>query len=184
MKLSLRAMILCLLFQVFASAQTTPSQDVEKQDEAVRNKLSTLWTVVSLNMIGADVLTSYIPGSQDEVIKFAGGKGNVKNFMLAGAAIYEIPISMIFLSKYLPYNANRWTNVSAAALSTLFILGGGSFHPHYIFIASAETLTLGYIAWTSIGWLNPDGNWNKKNDIGIQVDPNQKQYGLKYSYHF
>jgi hypothetical protein len=103
-------------------------------------------------MIGADVLSSYIPGKQAELVRFAGGEKNVKYYMLAGAVFYEIPISMIFLSRYLPRNVNRWTNVAAAVLSAVFIVGGGSTEPHYVFAASAEILTLSYITWTSLRW--------------------------------
>ena len=59
----------------------------------------------------------FVPGTQDEIEKYAGGKNNIKYYMLAGAVIYEIPIGMIFLSRYLSYDANRWTNIGAAALT-------------------------------------------------------------------
>lgn len=56
----------------------------------------------ALNMIGAVVLSSYIPGTQEEVVEVAGGEKNVKYFMVGGAVIYQIPISMILVSRYLP----------------------------------------------------------------------------------
>jgi len=46
----------------------------DRESEKAQSRLSTLWTVVSLNMIGADVLSSYVPGTQDEIEKYAGGK--------------------------------------------------------------------------------------------------------------
>jgi hypothetical protein len=52
---------------------------------------------------------------------------------------------MIYLSKALPKKANRIANTIAALLTSVFILGGGSLSPHYIFFASIEILCLGYI---------------------------------------
>jgi hypothetical protein len=122
------------------------------RDQEIQARLSTLWTVVALNMIGADVLSSFIPGKQDEVVRFAGGENNVKYYMLAGAVIYQIPISMVFLSRHLPRQVNRWANVAASILAAIAIVGGGSSEPHYIFAASAEILTLSYITWTALRW--------------------------------
>ena len=162
---------------------------ISKEDDNVRTKLSALWTVESLNMIGADVLGSFIPGTQEELEEYAGGKEEVKNYMLAGAVIYEIPISMIFLSRYLPYQVNRWTNVGAAALTALTVLGAGSHQPHYYFMAAAQTLTLSWITWTAIKW--PDANAaagkagnEKKHDLGMNLDAPKGLYGLRYSYRF
>ena len=199
MKRLMHTITLCSLLTFTALAQITENTDstlakinkLESKIEALKlstendykqKKLSTMWTVVSLNMIGADVLASYIPGTQDEVEKFAGGKENVKYFMLSGAIIYEVPISMIFLSRYLPYKVNRWTNVAAAALTALTVIGGGSTEPHYIFMATAETLTLSYIVWTALKW--PDPEITKKHDIGLNINSQKNIYGLNYSYTF
>jgi hypothetical protein len=172
---------------------TSPQIDsflLRAEMDRTRNKLSTLWTVVALNMIGADVLSSYLPGADAEVVDFAGGEDNVQYFMLGGAVIYEIPISMIFLSKYLPYTANRWANVAAATLATATVWGGGSTHPHYLFAAGAETLAMSYIVWTALKWPDPEAEKRaqfgpgKKHDVGLDVDPRTESYGLKYSYRF
>ena len=91
----------------------------EKADEKLRTKLSNVWTMESLSMIGADVFASYIPDTQENLEEFAGGEENVKYYMLSGAIVYTIPISMISMSRYLPYGGARWTNIGAAAVGGL-----------------------------------------------------------------
>jgi hypothetical protein len=180
MKTFLRLAVLGGLLQLSPGVRAA-----ETGNQEIQNKLSTLWTVVALNMIGADVLSSFIPGKQEEVVRFAGGEKNVKYYMLAGAAIYQIPISMIFLSRYLPRPVNRWTNVAAAALAALAIVGGGSLEPHYIFVASAEILTLSYITWTALRW--PDdraGLAAGRSRHGFAWNPNRNQRSLSYSFRF
>lgn len=169
---------------------SVPTLPLVTQDDRVRSKLSTLWTVEALNIIGADVLSSFIPGKQVEIEKFAGGKDNVKYFMLFGTAVYEIPIGMILLSRYLPYKVNRWTNISAAAVTAILVLGGGSLEPHYIAMASVQTLTLSYIAWTAFQWPNPKAMQDVNsgaaggNNIRLQFNPNTGRYGLNYAFAF
>src|SRR4051812_48688430 len=74
-----------------ATAETSPSND----DQYVRTKLSTLWTVESFNIVATDLLSSLDPEWRDRLERYAGGKDKVKWYMLAGTVIYEIPISMI-----------------------------------------------------------------------------------------
>jgi hypothetical protein len=158
-----------------------------KDYEAQKEKLSLLWAFVSLNMVGADVLSSYYPGTDSEIEEFAGGRENIKYFLLGGAVIYEVPFSMILLSRYLPYGANRWVNVGAAAFSTLVIIGGGSFHPHYLLMASVETLTLSWIAYTALKLPDPhagNAGLDRKHDIGFKLDAQRDLYGMNYSYRF
>jgi len=149
------------------------------EDEAIKKKLSTLWLVESLNIIGSDVLTSFIPGHEEELEDFAGGKENIKYFMLGGAVLYSIPISMTFLSRYLPRDINRWTNVGAAAVTATGIVVGRSNEPHYIFLASVQLLTLSYVTWTALRW--PDSS-AKRHDIGFHLGPDESR--LFYTYRF
>lgn len=162
--------------------------DIRAED--VKTKLSTLWTVESLNIIGADVLTSFLPESQEELEKFAGGKEKVKHYMLAGALIYEIPISMIFLSRYLPTTANRWTNVAAAAITGFLLVGGGSGQPHYIALAVVQVATLSYIGYLAFQLEDEKDAGSgtphplEKPGLGIRVDPREGLMGLRYTQGF
>ena len=114
--------------------------------------LSTLWIVVMINMAYADILSLHIPGAFDEVAKTSASTGaTIHQLMLVGAIMMEIPVAMIILSRVLKYGVNRWVNIVAGIFTIAYIWGGAAPYPHYIFIATVETLclllTIGF-AWT------------------------------------
>lgn len=114
--------------------------------------LSTLWIVVMLNMAYADILSLHIPGAFDELAKTSVSTGaTIPQLMLGGAIMLEIPIVMIVLSRVLKHGINRWVNIAAGIVTIAYIWGGMVSYPHYIFIASVETICLLLIigfAWT------------------------------------
>jgi hypothetical protein len=118
--------------------------------------LSTLWIVVMINMLKADILSLYIPGALDELAKFAG-ETPISQLMLGGAIMMEISILMIVLSRLLAYRLNRWANIVASIITIVFVIGGGSSYPHYIFIATVEVICLLLILWNAWRWTNPEG---------------------------
>lgn len=118
--------------------------------------LSTLWIVIMINMLKADILSLYIPGTLDELTKFAG-ETPITQLMLGGAIMMEISIVMIFLSRILKYKANRWANIIVGIMTILFVVGGGSSYPHYIFIATIEVLCLLLIIGIAWKWRNTEG---------------------------
>lgn len=117
--------------------------------------LSTLWIVVMINMLKADILSLYIPGALDELAKFAG-ETPITQLMLSGAIMMEISIAMIFLSRVLKYRVNRWANIITSIITIAFVVGGGSSYPHYIFIATIEVMCLLLIIWNAWKWSNPE----------------------------
>ena len=117
--------------------------------------LSTLWIVVMINMAYADILSLHIPGSFDEVAKTAASAGaSIPQLMLVGAIMTEIPIIMIILSSVLEHGINRWANIVAGIVAIAYIWGGAASYPHYIFIATVETLCLLLIIWNARNWRN------------------------------
>lgn len=132
---------------------TTSGKIAEKID--VRVLLSTLWIVVMINMLKADILSLYIPGVLDELAEFAGGTP-ITQLMLFGAIMMEISIAMIFLSRVLNYRLNRWANIIIGIITIVFIVGGGASYPHYIFIATVEVVCLLLIIWIAWQWPNPE----------------------------
>ena len=132
---------------------TTSGKIAEKID--VRVLLSTLWIVVMINMLKADILSLYIPGVLDELAEFAGGTP-ITQLMLFGAIMMEFSIAMIFLSRVLNYRLNRWANIIIGIITIVFIVGGGSSYPHYIFIATVEVVCLLLIIWIAWQWPNPE----------------------------
>ncbi len=119
----------------------------------IKVKLSLLWTIVMFNMAYADILSLYLPGIHEELASFAGSTP-ISQLMLIGAITIQIPIFMIFLSRILNYKTNRWTNIIAGILSIVYVIGGGSLHPHYIFIATVEVICMLLIIWYAWRWQN------------------------------
>jgi peptidoglycan biosynthesis protein MviN/MurJ (putative lipid II flippase) len=118
--------------------------------------LSTLWIVVMINMLKADILSLYIPGAADEVAKTAG-ETPITQLMLGGAIMMEIAIVMIILSRVLKYRVNRWVNVITSIITIAFVVGGGVSYPHYIFIATVEVVCLLLIIWNAWKWADEQG---------------------------
>jgi predicted anti-sigma-YlaC factor YlaD len=74
-----------------------------------------------------------------------------EGLLLVFAVLLEIPIAMIFVSRILKPEANRWANTAAAVITTLFIVGGGSMDLHYVFFATVEVACMALIVrsvWT------------------------------------
>jgi hypothetical protein len=131
----------------------TIKKTTEKLDTKVL--LSTLWIVVMINMLKADILSLYIPGATDEVARTAASAGaSIPQLMLGAAIIGQLAIAMIVLSRVLKYGINRWVNIIVGIVTIAYIWGGMSSYPHYIFIASVETLCLLLIVWFAWTWRN------------------------------
>lgn len=129
---------------------------MQKSDKMnVKVKLSTLWVVVMFNMAYADILALNIPGAAEELAAFAGDTP-ISLLMLIGAVFIQIPVGMIFLSRFLNYKANRRANIAAGAVVIIFVVGGGSLVPHYLFIGTIEVLCTLLIMWTAWKWRETD----------------------------
>ena len=115
--------------------------------------LSTLWIVVMINMLKADILSLHIPGMLDELAEFAG-ETPIAQLMLGGAIMMEISIAMIILSRVLTYRINRWVNIIVSIITIAFVIGGGASYPHYVFIATVEVVCLLLIIWIAGKWSN------------------------------
>ncbi len=117
--------------------------------------LSTLWIVVMINMLKADILSLNIPGAAEEVARTSASAGaSIPQLMLIGAIMGQLGIAMIILSRVLKHGINRWANIVVGIVTIAYIWGGIAPYPHYIFIATVETLCLLLIigfAWT---WRN------------------------------
>ncbi|AZZ96496.1 DUF6326 family protein [Pseudoalteromonas sp. R3] len=132
----------------------------EISDGRIRIKLATLWLLVMLNMIYADILafvSAFITPGVIETL-MSGYSGSVKlsqPLLLISAVLIEIPIMMIFLSQFLGYRINRLCNLVAVPLTFVFVLGGVETAPFYLFLAAIQLSLLLSIAWTAIRWHAP-----------------------------
>lgn len=114
-------------------------------------KLSTLWIVVLINMIFADIFSIMVALVNKDTLNILG---DVKTIMAIAAIVTNIPILMIYFSRILEYKANRIINMIAAILTILYIIGGGDTAPHYLIIASIEVIFLIMIFIYSLKWRN------------------------------
>lgn len=115
--------------------------------------LSTLWLLVYLNILMADVLTLNVPGSEKflEATSISTG-APIPILMLMGAVLNNLSLIMIFLSRALKYGVNRWVNIVMSIVTVAYIWGFSSPYPHYMFIATVETVCLLFIIWISWKW--------------------------------
>ena len=117
--------------------------------------LSTLWIVVMINMLKADILSLYIPGAAEEVARTSASTGTpIPQLMFGGAIMMEISIAMIILSHVLKYGINRWVNIIVGIITIAFVVSGGVSYPHYIFIATVEVICLLLIIGFAWMWRN------------------------------
>ena len=80
----------------------------------VRIKLSALWVAVMLTYLLGDVLRVF--SGDFEAAKLGGQMEIFPGFFLGMAALFTLPIAMVFLSLVLPHPANRWANIILAVL--------------------------------------------------------------------
>jgi hypothetical protein len=112
-------------------------------------KLSTLWIVVLINMIFADIFSIMVELVNKDTLNIPG---DVKTIMAIAAIVTNIPILMIYFSRILEYKANRLINMIAAILTIIYVIGGGDTAPHYLIIASIEVIFLILIFVYSLKW--------------------------------
>jgi len=132
------------------NTNVTPAKKID-----TKALLSTLWVIVMINMLKADILSLCIPGMADELANFSASAGaSIPQLMLVGAVMGNLAIAMIILSRVLKYGINRWVNIVVGIVTIAYIWGGMSSYPHYIFIAAIETICLLLIIWFAWNWRN------------------------------
>jgi hypothetical protein len=115
----------------------------------IKTKLSTLWIVVMMNMIFADIFTITIELVNKNTLAVPG---DVKVVMAIAAVVTNIPILMIYFSSVLPYKWNRLSNIVAGILTIIYIIGPGDTSVHYLIVASIEVIILLIIIVKSWKW--------------------------------
>lgn len=133
--------------------------DTKNEMIDMRVKLSTLWIVILCNMIMADIVGFMNPGELEKIMTGNIGIHITQELLLLFSILLEIPIAMIFLSRVLNYRANRLANIIGAAITIVFVIGGGDTYLSYIFFAAVEVICLTaiiYLAW----------KWTKLETLG------------------
>jgi len=117
-----------------------------------RVKLSTLWIVVVVYMIFADIFSIILELDQKGTL--GEMPTDAKTMMALAAFLTSIPILMIYFARVLPYKANRLLNIIAGIFTILCVVGDGSLLPHYIIVASIEVVILLIIIVKAWKWKN------------------------------
>ena len=81
--------------------------------EDIRITLSAIWVALMLTYLLGDVLRIF--AGDFEAGEMMGQKVSPMMF-LGMAALFAIPIVMVFLSLTLPYSVNRWANIIVAVI--------------------------------------------------------------------
>ena len=124
--------------------------------ESMKSKLSTLWIFATLNYLYCDVVILMDPSLLKQYI--AGNLGGIQisqGFLLGAAVLVEIPISMVLLSRFLKYRANRWANVVAGIVMTavqLLSLLVKTPALYYLFFSVIEIACTAVIVWYAWRW--------------------------------
>jgi hypothetical protein len=129
-------------------------------------RLSTLWIFLLINMIYADIFGFMHPGTLTDIMNGgpAGGPKITPMFMLLAAAITEIPIAMVFLSRFLRQGVNRWVNIAGAVITIAWVVGMRSDIPSYYLLASIEVLTSLVIIAMAWKWRAPAAERVSRSD--------------------
>lgn len=107
--------------------------------------LSAIWVFVLFNMIYADIIGMLVPGWLELVDTYS--KIFTGTTLVSFSILLEIPIAMTLLSRVLNYKANRLAHAIAVPTTILFVILGGSAHPHYIFFATIEVVAMSLTVW-------------------------------------
>lgn len=127
--------------------------NLQKQILAIETKakLSTLWIFVLFNVIFRDLHEFARPGFIEELMN---GQVSEQMLLLAGFMI-EVPIAMVLFSRLLPYGANRWANIIAAAIVLSLLIAYGTTDLDDTFFLIVEIAALSFVIWSAWRWRNP-----------------------------
>jgi len=113
--------------------------------------LSGLWIILMINMIFNDIFTIMVELDKWQRPEFIA---DAKMLMLIAAFVTNIPIVMIFLSRFLHYTINRWLNICVGIFTIIYVWGGMMSYPHYIAVAAIETIIALFIIGIAWKWKN------------------------------
>jgi len=124
---------------------------------------STLWIFVMFNYLYADlIMTIFNPMAYQAIA------AQMSQWVALGFTVFmEILIAMILLSRILKYRANRWANIFAGIVGTVFV--AVTLRPRspafYIFLSAIEIACTLFIVWYAWTWSNPKDQTSERVQI-------------------
>ena len=117
--------------------------------------LSTIWIFAVLNYLYCDVLSFMDAGLLKQYLTGrVNGMTVSQEFLLAAGFLMEISISMVLLSRVLPHQINRWTNVVAGTITTLAQVASLFVGPtgYYLFFSAFEIAATTSVVVLALRW--------------------------------
>jgi len=136
-----------------ATKETMTTNNQTTTREGGHVLLSTLWLFAMLTYTYGDVVTLMDPVKH-------GSLQLTEGFLLGGSIFMMIPISMVLLSRLLPYRANRWANLIAGTIMTAMLtltLFVAVPTLYYAFFSAIEIACTAFIVGYAWKWRNPEG---------------------------
>ena len=119
-------------------------------------KLSTLWIFFILYVFFRDLHEFVEPGFLEQAMTGTfNGIEITEQLLLFGGFVAEVSIAMVLFSRLLPYGANRWANIIAAAITLSFEINNGTTDLDDTFHMVMEMAALSFIVWSAWRWRNP-----------------------------
>ena len=118
----------------------------------IQIKLSAIWVATMLVYLLGDVLRIFAGDFTSGEME--GMKVNGNMFLIAGFMML-IPILMVLLSIFLPYQPNRWTNIVVAVVFFLFNAVGIPGYPGLYdkFLLSVSLIMNLMVVWLAWKWI-------------------------------
>jgi hypothetical protein len=118
--------------------------------EDVKITLSALWVALMLTYLLGDVLRIFTGDFKSGEM---GGMQASQGMYLGMAALFAIPIAMVFLSLTLPHTVNRWANIVVAIVFFVINLIGlpgypGAYDKFLIVVGLVFNVLTVWYAWT------------------------------------
>ena len=116
--------------------------------------LSTLWLFAMLTYTYGDVVTLMDPVKHGTMVLTQG-------FLLGASILMMIPIAMVLLSRVLKYQANRWANIIAGTVMTVFLIMTllvAVPTMYYAFFSAIEIASTAVIVGYALTWPNPESS--------------------------
>jgi hypothetical protein len=130
-----------------------------------RAVVSSLWTFVLFNMLFRDIHEFARPGAIEEFMSMSVEQG----ILLASGVSLTAFISLIVLSRVLPYRAARWANltVSIVALGAMSINAPNDLDD--IWFLAVEAVGLLAIIWLAWTWRPQDETAVPVGGLGVRA---------------
>jgi Sec-independent protein secretion pathway component TatC len=113
-------------------------------------RIALLWVIVLFNIAFADIVGFMVPGTLEMILTGETGFEITQNLLLIFAVLLEIPILMVILNIWVSPEKMKIPNLVAVAVTTIFVIGGGSATLPYFFFAGCEIIAMAVIVRLSI----------------------------------